>query len=225
VEVPQQAYDENLWEGMERMSATWFDNQLVQQWIPTVPDVQAKLLAGANVADVGCGGGRALIQLAQAFPKSRFVGYDVFEHAIGRATANAENAGVTDRVRFEPRNVIDGLPEQYDLITTFDAVHDFINPHAGLQAIHRGLLPDGTYLMLELNSSGQLEGNTGPAGVIMYGTSVLYNTPVSLANGGNGVSIMGFPESEVRHLCTEAGFSNVRRLVETPFNVLYEVKP
>ena len=224
--VPQEAYGENLWAGMERMSATWFENLLVQQWIPAVPDVQAKLESGACVADIGCGGGRALIKLAQAFPNSRFVGYDTFAGAIARARGNAEIAGLAERVRFEQRDVVDGLPEQYDLIVTFDSVHDFINPYAGLQAIRRALLPGGTYLLLEMNCSDKLEESAGLVGTILYGTSVLYNLPVSLAYGGNGLGTMSFPESKVQELCTEAGFSSVHRLpIENPFNILYQVKP
>ncbi|EKF04538.1 putative SAM dependent methyltransferase [Tolypothrix sp. PCC 7601] len=224
--IPQSSYNRDLRQGMERMSATWFENLLVQQWLPTVPDVLSKLDRGIQVADIGCGGGWALIKLAQAFPNSRYVGYDGFALAIDVATANANSAGMSDHVRFEQRNVMAGLPDQYDLITTFDSVHDFANPLQGLQAIRQSLRPDGTYLLLEMNCADKLEENFGPAGTILYSTSVLYNTPVSLADGGAGLGTMGLPESKIRQLCTEAGFSSIRRLpIENPFNILYEVKP
>jgi 2-polyprenyl-3-methyl-5-hydroxy-6-metoxy-1,4-benzoquinol methylase len=223
--VPQDAYDENLYEGMERISAVWFDHLLVQQWIPTVPHLQARLEHGARVADIGCGSGLALIRLAQAFPNSRFVGYDGYALAITRAHANAAAAGVVDRVRFEQLHVIDALPEQYDLVTTFDMLHDAANPHMLLHAIRRALKPGGIYLLLEANCSDKLEENVGTVAAILYSTSLLYCMPISLANGGEGLGTMGLPETKVQALCKEAGFSSVNRLpVYNPFNVLYEVK-
>lgn len=224
--VSQELYDQNLWAGMERISAGWFDNLLVQQWIAALPDVQARLTSGGRVADIGCGGGRALITLAKAFPNSRFVGYDMFQPAIERATQNAAAAGVADRVRFENRDAIAGLTDQYDLITTFDVVHDLVDPLRVLQAIRQALAPGGTYLLLEMNGSDNLEENAGPIGTILYGTSVMYCTPTSLANGGDGLGTLGLPEPKVRQLCADAGFSSVQRVpVQNPFNILYEVKP
>lgn len=95
-----------------------------------MPEIQAKLERGARVADIGCGHGRALITLAQAFPNSRYVDYDSFEPAIAHARANAEAVGVADRVSFQRRDVVQGIPEQYDVITTFDVVHDMVT-HGG----------------------------------------------------------------------------------------------
>jgi SAM-dependent methyltransferase len=129
-------------------------------------------------------------------------------------------------VRFEQRDLLSGLPEQYDLITTFDAAHDFSDPVAALGEIRRALRPDGVYLMLEMNCSDQLEQNRGPVSTILYGTSVLYNLPVSLASGGAGLGTLGLPETRVRELCAQAGLSSVRRLpIGNPFNVLYEIRP
>ena len=162
--VPQAAYSKSFWDGFERFTGGWFENLLVQQWLPAVPDVQAKLERGALVADVGCGRGRALIKLAQAFPNSRFVGYDAYEPTVALATTNAEAAGVAERVRFVGADVVAGLPERYDLITTFDVVHDAIDPGGLLRAIRQGLKPDGTFLCLEVNCSDRLEENAGPLG-------------------------------------------------------------
>jgi SAM-dependent methyltransferase len=224
--VGQEAYGEDFREGMERISAGWFENMLVQQWISAIPDVQDKLERGALVADVGCGNGRAIIRLALAFPNSHFVGYDMFSPVINRARANAEFAEVANRVRFEQCDAVNGLPEQFDLITTFDVIHDIANPRAVLKGFRRALLPDGAYLLLEIKCSEKLEENAGPVGAILYGTSVLYCTPTSIANGGDGLGTMGLPWPKVRELCAEAGFSNVRRhLLDNPFNVLYDVRP
>lgn len=224
--VPQESYDENESAGMERMSAAWFENLLVQQWIPAVPDVKKKLEQGAVVADIGCGRGRALIKLAQAFPKSRYVGYDVYAPSIENAKANAAAARVEDKVSFRPSDVAKGLPEKYDLITTFDVIHDSVDPLRVLKSIREALKPAGTYLLLEFNCKDRLEQNIGPIGALVYGFSIMYCMTVSLANGGTGLGTAGLPESKVREICAEAGFRRVRRLpLKNPFNILYEVKP
>jgi 2-polyprenyl-3-methyl-5-hydroxy-6-metoxy-1,4-benzoquinol methylase len=224
--VPQSAYHDDMWDGMERFSINWFENLLTQQWIPAMPDVQAKLERGAQVADVGCGRGRALIKLAQAFPIARYIGYDGFGPTIERAMANARAAGVADRVRFEQRDVSKGLPEQYDVITTFDVVHDAVDPVGLLRTIRQGLRPHGVYVCLDINCSDKLEENNGPLGAMFHGFSVLYCMTTSLAGGGMGLGTLGFHEPKVRELCAEAGFSNVRRVpLENPFNNLYEIRP
>lgn len=121
--------------------------------------------------------------------------------------------------------MVQGLPDQYDLITTFD-VHDMANPRGALKAIRRGLKPDGTYLCLEVNCADNPDENAGPLAAMFYSASVLYCMTTSLAAGGEGLGTMGLPEATLRELCTEAGFSSVRRLpLENPFNTLFEVKP
>jgi 2-polyprenyl-3-methyl-5-hydroxy-6-metoxy-1,4-benzoquinol methylase len=224
--VPMEAYDPSTWEGVTRFTSSWFENLLVPVWLPAMPEVGAKLERGALVADVGCGQGKALIKLAQTYPQSRYVGYDNFAPSIQQATANAQAAGVADRVRFEQRDVSEGLPEQYDVITTFDVVHDAVNPRGLLRAIRNALRPGGRYVCLEINSSDRLEENIGLLGALFYSCSVLYCMTTSLAHHGEGLGTVGIPESKMRELCAEAGFSNVRRVpMENPFNILYEVTP
>jgi 2-polyprenyl-3-methyl-5-hydroxy-6-metoxy-1,4-benzoquinol methylase len=224
--VPQSAYDAHLWDGMERFTMGWFENLLTQQWIPAMPDVQAKLESGALVADVGCGRGRALIKMAQAFPRSHYVGYDQFGPSVDRATANAEAAGVADQVSFRQLDASVGLPEQYDIITTFDVVHDAADPRGLLHSIRAALRPDGVYMCLDINCSDKLEENSGPLGAMFHGFSVLYCMTTSLANGGVALGAVGLHEPKVRELCAEAGFTTVRRVpMENPFNNLYEVRP
>ena len=230
--VPQSAYPDTVWCGVERFTGSWFENSLVQEWIPAVPEVQAKLQNGTDmahvcsVADVGSGWGRALIKMAQAFPNSRYVGYDIYEPSVAEANAKADAAGVSDRVSFTQLDVVKGLPEQHDVITTFDVLHDMADPRQALRAIRQGLKPDGSYLLLEINSSDKLEENLGPLGAMLYGISVLYCMNVSLASDGEGLGTCGLPPSKVREFCEEAGFSTVRQLpLENPMNILYEVKP
>ena len=104
------------------------------------------------------------------------------------------------------------LSEQYDVITTFDVLHDMVNPRGALKAIHQALKPDGSYLLLEINSSDKLEENVGPLGALLYSVSVLYCMTTSLANSGEGLGTCGLPPSKVKELCEEAGFRNVRQL-------------
>ena len=222
--VPMEAYDPSAWEGIARFTSSWFENLLVPVWLPAMPEVQAKLERGAQVADVGCGQGKALIKLAQTYPQSHYMGYDNFAPFIQQAKANAQAAGVADRVRFEHRDVSAGLPEQYDVITTFDVVHDAVNPRGLLQSIRNALRPGGRYVCLEINCSDKLEENIGLLGAFFYSCSVLYCMTTSLAHHGEGLGTAGIPESKIRELCAEAGFSQVRRVpMENPFNILYEV--
>lgn len=224
--VPQSAYDAQFWDGMERFSMGWFEHLLTQQWIPAMPDVHAKLESGARLADVGCGRGHALIKMAQAFPKSRYVGYDVFGPSVDRATANARAAGVGDLVSFHQLDASSGLPEKYDVVTTFDVVHDAADPLGLLRSIRAAMRPGGLYVCLDINCSDKLEENAGPLGAMFHGFSVLYCMTTSLANGGVGLGTVGLHERKVRELCAEAGFGSVRRVpLENPFNNLYEVRP
>jgi 2-polyprenyl-3-methyl-5-hydroxy-6-metoxy-1,4-benzoquinol methylase len=215
----------DTWEGIERFTNGWFNNLLVQHWLPLMPDVEAKLTQGAEVADVGCGHGRALIKLAQAFPHSRFTGYDVVPQEIERARANAAEAGVADRVRFERRDVASGLPATYDVITTFDVVHDAANPVGLLEAIRRALKPDGIYVCVDINCSDKLEENLGLKGAFFHGCSVLLCMTMSLAEHGAGLGTLGLPEAKLHDLCAQVGFGAVRTVpIENPFNNLYEIR-
>ena len=224
--VSQSQYNDMMWDGLERCSSTWFENLLLQQWIPAMPDVKTLLERGCDVADVGCGRGRGIIKLAQAYPRPRYVGYDSFGPTIARATANAREAGVSDRVRFEERDVSKGLPAEFDVITTFDVVHDAVDPLQLLQSIRRALRPEGVYVCLDTNCSDKLEENANPLGAMFHGVSVFYCMTTSLANNGAGLGTLGFHEAKIRELCEKAEFSSVRRVpLDNPFNNLYEAKP
>ena len=224
--VPAADYPAAIWEGQERFSAGWVEHLLTQVWIPAMPSVQAALERGAGVADIGCGRGRALIKLAQTFPNSYFVGYDIAEQAIAQATANARAAGVADRVRFQALDATQGLPAEYDLITTFDVIHDAGNPAAMARAIHRALKVGGIYVCVEANCSARLEENAGPLGTLFHGISLLYCLPVSLAAGGPGLGTLGLSHPKLEELCLAAGFGTVRQLpLENPFNSVYEIVP
>lgn len=221
--VPPEAYGPDLCGGIERLSAPAFVNALVPVWLGQLPEVRRALDAGADVADVGCGAGRALIELAQAFPRSRYAGFDPDPQQIARARANAKAAGVGERVRFAESTVDEG---PYDLVCTFDVVHDASDPLGLLTAIRGALRPTGTYLCAEVAGGATLADNLNPFGALYYGVSVLYCLSVSLAGGGPGLGSLGLPEPTLRELCTQAGFTGFRRLpVEDPVNAVYQVQP
>lgn len=224
--VPQSEYGAEVAESIERFTAPWFEHMLVQQWLPLMPDTLAKLEEGAIVCDVGCGRGRALSKLAAAFPRSRFVGYDVYEPAIQAARARVQDAGVADRVRLEVRDAAQGFGERFDVVTTFDVLHDSVDPRGILSAIRSALSSDGRYICLEINCADRPQDNLGPLGTVLYGLSLAYCLPVSLAEGGAGLGTLGLPERRLSQLATEAGFSKVRRVpIDDPFNSVYELTP
>jgi SAM-dependent methyltransferase len=223
--VPPAAYGPDLWPAMERLSAPAFVNGLVQQWLPELPAVTAALRAGADVVDVGCGGGRALIELARAFPASRFLGVDALPAQVDRARANARAAGVADRVRFVELDAAAGLPDRYDVILTFDVLHDAADPLGLVRALRAALRPGGSLVVSDFNGAPTLAGNLNPFGALGYAVSVLYCLSVSLAHGGAGLGTLGLPEPRLAELCAEAGFATVRRLpVQDPLNAVYEVR-
>jgi 2-polyprenyl-3-methyl-5-hydroxy-6-metoxy-1,4-benzoquinol methylase len=210
--------------GTSRFTAQWHRNMLVSTWLPLVPAIEEALRAGARVADVGCGTGLALIELARAFPAITGVGYDVSVAAVAAAREAAASAGVADRVSYQVLDVGEGLPESYDVITTFDVVHDAVDPVGLLRSIREALSPGGRYLCLEINCSDRLTENVGPIATLLYGFSMLYCMTTSLAEGGEGLGTLGLPEPVLARLAAKAGFGQVRRIsMDNPFNSLYEL--
>lgn len=225
--IPLDEFDKDEFIGLERMTASWFDNLLLTEWIPAAPEVKSNLEKGIDVADIGCGRGRAIIKMAQAFPNSRFVGYDAVASVIEYANSQALALGLQDRVTFKKLDVEEGIPEEkrYDLITAFDVIHDLADPISALKSIYKALKPDGTYLWLEINSKDKPEDNFGQIGTLLYAMSVVYCMTTSLAEKGLGLGTLGMSPSKVKEYCNKVGFSHVRKLpVDNPFNVLYQVK-
>lgn len=225
--VPIDAYGQAWWDGMERFTATWFDNLLLDEWIPAADDdIASALEAGGRVADVGCGRGRALITLLQAYPDVTAVGYDLAEAQLEGARRNAEEAGVADRVEFVDRDAAQGIDGPFDLVTTFDVAHDLADPDAVFRAVHDALTPDGSFLLLDFNVADRLEDNIGRNQAMFYGWSLFYCMTTSLAQDGEALGTCGLPESEVRARCQKAGFGTVEVVpFDDPFNILYQAKP
>jgi 2-polyprenyl-3-methyl-5-hydroxy-6-metoxy-1,4-benzoquinol methylase len=215
----------DVWTGTERFTAGWHEHLLVQQWLPLMPDVQRRLRAGARVADVGCGAGRAAVRIAQEFPGCTVVGIDAHAPAIERARRAAAAAGVTDRVEFMVADASAGLPGRFDIVTTFDVVHDAVDPQGLLRAIHDALVPGGVHVCLDINCADRAQDNVGPIATLLYGFSVLYCMTTSLAHGGAGLGTLGLPPSRLRELAGRAGFAEVRQVpMDNPFNNLYELR-
>jgi SAM-dependent methyltransferase len=194
------------------MDASWrllYDGLLIKGFLPAVKGLVDRLRSGIRAADVGCGTGHAVNLMAREYPRSTFVGYDIAEDALARARAEAREMGLPN-ARFE---VLDAarLPAgaHFDLITSFDAIHDQRDPAAVLAGVARALAPDGVYLMVEPRASSRLEDNVGnPFTPYMYGMSVLHCMTVSLAEGGAGLGT-AWGEQTARQMLAEAGFTSV----------------
>ena len=203
---------------------------LLTHILPLVPGAEEKLEAGASLLDLGCGRGRALLMLAERFPKSSFQGYDLSAEAVSYATEQAGERGL-ENVHFEARDLgtfdVDAEPESFELVTTFDAVHDQARPLAMLRGIHRSLEADGAYLMQDIQGSSHVHENIDhPGGPLLYMISCMHCMTVSLAQGGDGLGAM-WGEQKARELLAEAGFTSVdvHLLEHDPFNAYYVVRP
>ncbi|HEY2664054.1 MAG TPA: class I SAM-dependent methyltransferase [Candidatus Binataceae bacterium] len=218
-------YPAEVFASLERSSGPLYKHRLVQQWVPAMPAVKAKLESGGAALDVGCGCGRAAITLAKGFPKSRFYGFDAHPGSIDRARNNAKAASVEDRVTFEVVDCTKLPQKKFDFITTFEVVHDAVDPLGLLSAIRGALVPDGTYLMDELNVSANLEDNINNFARMLYSVSTLYCLTTSLAHGGAGIgALMGEPKA--RELAQRAGFTQFNRLpIKDNFFAFYELRP
>jgi 2-polyprenyl-3-methyl-5-hydroxy-6-metoxy-1,4-benzoquinol methylase len=223
--VTQAEYPAEFYQAAERNSRTRYQHKLLRKWLPAMPQAVAALDAGGTAADVGCGGGRAAIMIAQAFPKAHVTGFDIHAESIERARRNAKEAGVADRVTFEIANGTEMPKRGFDLISTFDVVHDSVDPVGLMRGIKHALNPDGTYLVQEINISNDVKDNIRPMGKMVYSVSTLYCMTTSLAHGGAGIgAAMGEPKA--RELATTSGFSRFTRLpIKDDFAVLYELRP
>ena len=206
--VPYSAFP-RFHEVMAEESAQTVVAALTDHILPLVPGLTKRLEAGIDVLDVGCGSGRALNLLAHKFPDSRFTGYDFSEEAIARARAEAGEHEAKN-VRFEVKDVtVLDEKERYDLITTFDAVHDQAKPAAVLEGIADALKDDGVYLMQDIAGSSHHHNNLEhPIGPLLYTVSTMHCMTVSLAQDGEGLGAM-WGEEKAKEMLAEAGFTKV----------------
>ncbi len=215
--------------GVEEMLAPWFRTMLVPLALPQLDGVVAKLTTGAQVADVGCGAGVALIEMAKAFPRSQFHGYDISVHALARAGANKLQADLSN-VSFH-NGATDPLPNTatFDFVTSFDCVHDMTNPTAVMRAVRKAIKDDGTWLIADVNAKPTFEENLArnPMVALMYGFSVVSCMSSGLSEpGGAGLGTLGLSEPLARQMVAEAGFTRfTRHDFGNPVDAYYEVRP
>ncbi len=212
----------------ERMLGPWARIALVPRILPALDGVAAKLAAAATVADVGCGAGVALTAMASAFPASVFHGYDISRHAIDRATEKVTQAGL-DNVTLHLSGA-DALPTEatFDLVVTFDCLHDMTAPQSAIAAIRRAIREDGTWLVKEIRCAPDLEGNlANPMAALMYGLSVTGCMSSALSEpGGAGLGTLGLHPELLRDLADAAGFSRfTMHDFDDPANLYYEIRP
>jgi SAM-dependent methyltransferase len=211
--------------GTERFFRTSYRHHLVGEWLPALEDVVAKLERGATVADVGCGHGASTILMAQAFPASRFFGFDYHAPSIEAARRAAEAAGVADRIGFEVASAKEFPARSYDLIAFFDCLHDMGDPAGAAAHVKAALAPDGTWLIVEPFAHDHLADNLNPVGRIYYAASTMICTPASMSQEVGAALGAQAGEERLREAVMAGGFSRFRRATETPFNLVLEARP
>ena len=219
-------HDANLFFGTERFFRPNYAANLVSSWIPALEGVEAKLNAGAAVADVGCGHGASTMLMARAFPRSRFYGYDYHSGSIEYARHVAGRDGLQDQITFEVASS-KSYPANggYDLVTFFDCLHDMGDPVGAARHVLSTLKPDGAWMIVEPYANDHPEQNHNPVGRIYYSASTMICTPASLAQEVGAALGAQAGEERIRQVVTEAGFMRFRRAAETPFNLVFEARP
>ena len=214
-----------LFSGTERFFRTGYRAHLVREWLPALDGVVAKLERGASVADVGCGHGASTVIMAEAFPNSRFVGFDYHGASIDRAREAAADAGVANRVTFEVAAAKDYPGSGYDLVTFFDCLHDMGDPAGAARHVRETLASDGTWMIVEPFANDALADNLNPVGKLYYAASTMLCTPASLSQEvGLGLGAQA-GEARLREVVTGGGFTRFRRATATPFNLILEARP
>lgn len=223
--VPFADFGPEIVEAIERLFQAGYETFVASQWLPAAPDVHRALLDGGEAAEVGCGAGQCLVPVARAYPRSRFVGYDVDRGSLERAARKAAEAGVAERVVFEALAAED-LPDapRFDLVMAFNCVHDMANPRGALRGIRRALKDEAALLWSEAKVSDRLEENLSDFGRSLYAASTMHCMTVSLAQGGEGLgTVVG--EERARELAIEAGFARFEVLpVENPYHRIFLVR-
>jgi len=217
-------HDACLFRGTERFFRPGYMRHLLTEWIPALEGVKAKLEAGARVADVGCGHGASTILMAQAFPKSKFFGFDYHRPSIERARKSAEAAGVADRTTFDVATAKDFPGTGYSLVAFFDCLHDMGDPAGAAKHVHSTLAEDGVWMVVEPFAHDAIENNLNPIGRVFYSASTFICTPASRAQEvGLGLGAQA-GEARLRKVISEGGFRHIRRAAETPFNMVLEAR-
>jgi 2-polyprenyl-3-methyl-5-hydroxy-6-metoxy-1,4-benzoquinol methylase len=215
--------------GIERSFEPWNRHHLVPTVLPALDGVVERLEQGGTAIDIGCGAGGAILLLAERFPRSRFTGYDISQHALDRATVRRAERGADNAGFADPRR--QGLPTDHsvDFVTTIDCIHDMTDPAGTMHAIRQAIADDGTWLLVDIKARDSLAENIekNPMAALMYGISVLSCMSSALSEpDGAGLGTLGLSESLARRMTADAGFTRFRRLdIEHPVNAFFEVRP
>jgi SAM-dependent methyltransferase len=218
-------HDAGVFHGCEKFFRPGYAANLVSAWIPALDGVKEKLENGARVADVGCGKGASTILMAQAFPKSKFIGFDYHDKSIEGARESAKRAGVADRATFEVVRAKEYPGKDYDLVTVFDCLHDMGDPVGAAKHVLKTLAKDGTWMIVEPFAHDDLQNNLNPVGRVYYSFSTLLCTPSSRSQEVGLCLGAQAGEARIKTVVTSAGFTRFRRAAETPFNIVYEARP
>ena len=216
-------HDCRLFSGTERFFRPNYRGNLISSWIPALDGVEAKLTAGARAADIGCGHGASTILMAQSYPKSRFLGFDMHAPSIETANERAREAGVADRVTFDVASSTDYPGSGFDFVAHFDCLHDMGDPAGAAKHVAETLDRNGTWMIVEPLASDRVEGNLNPVGRVFYAASTMVCVPASLAHHGPALGAQA-GEKRLREVISAGGFSRVRRAAETPFNLVLEAR-
>lgn len=217
-------HDDGVFHGCEKFFRAGYTANLISSWIPSLDGVQAKLQAGATVADVGCGKGASTMIMAKAFPNARFSGFDYHDASIAAATDSSKRQGLTN-VTFAQSAASSYPGNQFDFVAVFDSLHDMGDPVGAAKHILGSLKPDGSWMIVEPFAHDQLKDNLNPVGQIYYSFSTLLCTPCSRSQDVGLCLGAQAGEARIRDVVTQAGFTRFRRASETPFNIVYEARP
>lgn len=209
--------------GVAKFFKPGYEAHLVQEWIPALDGVQPKLEAGAKVADVGCGYGLSTMIMAEAFPKSTFHGFDIHAASIEKARELARERGLTN-VTFEVATAKEFPGEGYDLIACFDCLHDMGDPRGAAAHIREALADDGSWMIVEPFAHDELADNLNPVGRVYYGFSTAVCTPASLSQEVGAALGAQAGERKLAEVVGAGGFGRVRRVLETPLNMILEAR-
>jgi SAM-dependent methyltransferase len=218
-------HDDEVFSGCERFFRPGYIGNLVPSWIPSLEGVEAKLQAGAHVGDVGCGHGASTILLAKTYPNSTFAGFDYHSGSIAEASKRAAEAGVADRVSFEVASAQSFPGTGYDLVATFDCLHDMGDPVGAARHIREALAGDGSWLIVEPAAGDTVTSNLNPVGRVYYGFSTFLCVPNALSQSGGYALGAQAGEAEIREVVTDGGFTRFRQTAATPFNLVFEGRP
>ncbi len=216
-------HDAALFEGTERFFRPNYAANLVSSWIPALDGVQARLEAGARVADVGCGHGASTILMAKAYPRSTFVGFDYHGPSIGAARRAASRQGLKN-VQFQVATAKDFHGAPYDLVACFDCLHDMGDPVGAAAHVREMLNRDGAWMLVEPFAHDDPARNLNPVGRVVYCASTMIGTPASRAQEVGLCLGAQAGEARMRDVAAKAGFATFRRAAETPFNIVYEAR-